>query len=39
MIFPERMLSDRMFLNFLQVGHFQVNRSADLVSGQVMLFI
>ena len=32
MIFlPERMLSDRMLLNFLQVGHFHVNRSADLV--------
>ena len=33
------MLSDRMFLKFLQAGHFQVKRSADLVSGQCILFI
>ena len=28
--FPEIMLSDCMFLNFLQVGHFQMKRSANL---------
>ena len=35
--FPERMLSDRMFLNFLQARHFQVK--TEEVSGQGILFI
>ncbi len=36
---PERALSDRMFLNFLQGVHRHINKSGDLEAEQAIRFI